>query len=210
MSNPTTAEFKQIEFNSILEPFEQFRVFLDFAKRNSVREFDAMTLATVGADGLPSVRVLYMKELSDDGLIFYTNYEGRKSIELNKNPKSCVNFFWPEVFIQVRIFGETHKVSREKSEAYFKTRPRVSQLGAWASHQSQEMPNYDHLLTRLSDFEKKFEGVEVPCPEGWGGYCLIPFEFEFWIGREGRLHERYCYRKKDPQSLLWTRFMRSP
>ncbi|HPI41399.1 MAG TPA: pyridoxamine 5'-phosphate oxidase [Pseudobdellovibrionaceae bacterium] len=199
-----------MEVDFQLEPFAQFRYFLDFAKTNSVREYDAMTLATVGADGFPSARVLYMKELSEKGLIFYTNYESQKSKELEENSKVCVNFFWPEVFIQVRISGTIQKLNREQSVAYFQTRPRISQIGAWASHQSQEMPNYDHLLKRFSEYEKKFEGLTVPCPEEWGGYLLMPQEFEFWIGREGRLHERYCYRKDHNLSNGWVRFMRSP
>lgn len=172
-----------------------------------VVEPTAMSLATVGKDYQPSVRVVLFKGILHGGFSFFTNYEGRKGQELITHQQASLNFFWPTLEQQIRIEGHVIQLSRTENEAYFKTRPRISQIGAWASRQSQEIPNIEHLQARFAEFEKSFDGQEVPCPANWGGYVVRPQNFEFWFGRQGRLHERYCYEKQDRG---WRTFMRSP
>src|SRR5437868_2533199 len=154
-----------------------------------------MALATVGADQKPSVRIVYFKGLIRGGLSFYGNYDSAKGKAIAFNNAVCVNFYYPARWEQIRISGRAHKLTRAENEAYFKTRPRLSQLGAWASNQSSEMPDREFFQRRLEEFEKSFEGEEIPCPENWGGYHILPEEFEFWFGRDGRLHERFVYQK---------------
>jgi len=166
-----------------------------------------MALATVNQKAQPSVRILYFKGLIRGGFSFYTNYNGQKSLEIADNPFVCANFFWVELAQQVRISGKAVKLTRAESEAYFATRARLSQLGAWASQQSEVIPNYQYFQDRLNEMEKKFSGQDVPCPPFWGGYHIIPQEFEFWFGHAGRLHERYVFHQKDN---AWQGFMRSP
>lgn len=191
-----------------IDPFQHFDRLMSEAISKKALEPNAMSLATVDEKGVPSVRIVYYKGMIRGGFSFYTNYQGHKALDLEKNPNVCANIFWGELAQQIRITGKAEKLTRAESEAYFKTRARLSQLGAWASHQSQVIPNYDYFQDRLNEMEKKFAGQDVPCPPNWGGYRIEATEIEFWFGHSGRLHERYVY-SKDPQGA-WKTFMRSP
>jgi pyridoxamine 5'-phosphate oxidase len=193
------------------DPFENFLKSYKEAQLKGVPDANAMALATVNKENQPSVRIVFFKEFFEKdynrGFCFYTNYHGRKAQDMQDNPKVSANFFWPHLDHQIRIEGYVEKLPREVSERYFATRPRASQIGAWASEQSEEISSYDVLLQKIHDLEKKYHGQPVPCPPHWGGYALFPLEIEFWFGKTGRLHERYVYRKT---AGGWDRFMRSP
>lgn len=180
-------------FDLSQDPFSHFARLHREAHEKKLVEPDAMTLATVGPDGQPSARVVYFKGLVRGGFSFYTNYQGQKGREIEQNPKVCLNFYRAEIWEQIRIDGVAEKLTRAESEAYFRTRARLSQLGAWASDQSSEIPDYEFFKNKLAVFESKFAGQDVPCPPHWGGYRVVPSRFEFWFGQNGRLHERYVY-----------------
>lgn len=195
------------------EPLDHFHRLYQEAVNKKVVEPNAMSLATVAtsskdSQAQPSVRIVYYKGTVRGGLSFYTNYEGKKARDLQSNPRLCVNFFWPELNQQIRIDGAAEKLTRAESEAYFKTRARLSQAGAWASHQSEEIPGYQYFQDRLHEFEKKFAGGEIPCPPHWGGYRIEATRFEFWFGHSGRLHERYVFEKG--AGSLWETKMLAP
>ena len=153
-----------------------------------------MNLATISAAGKPSSRIVLLKGISNKRLLFFTNYQSQKGRELGGNPACALAFFWPELERQVRISGYAERASTTESDEYFKTRPHESQIGAWASPQSAVIANRSILEQRVEDMEKKFEGMNiVPRPQQWGGYAVTPFEFEFWQGRTGRLHDRVLY-----------------
>jgi pyridoxamine 5'-phosphate oxidase len=162
----------------------------------------AMTLATVTAAGDPAARVVLLKGLDDRGLVFYTGYESDKGEQLAGNPRACACFFWVMLERQVRVTGSVSKVLRAESEAYFASRPRESQLGAWASAQSQVIQGRTELESRLDDARKRFGDRVVPCPPEWGGYRLTPDRVELWQGRPSRLHDRMRYTRKDEASWL--------
>jgi pyridoxamine 5'-phosphate oxidase len=164
-------------------------------------ESSAVTLATATPDGRPSARVVLLKGFDDRGFVFYTNLESRKSQEIKANPFGALCFYWPILHYQVRIDGKFEQVSAEEADAYFATRPRGSQIGAWASHQSAELKNREALELRFAEFEKKFAGKAVPRPQFWSGFRLSPNRIEFWKGRENRLHERTFYVKNNE---VWT------
>lgn len=189
------------------EPLAHFQDFLKQAQEAGLPEPTGMTLATSGKNGQPTCRTVLYKGLYKNGITFYTNYEGRKGRELIANPQACVNFWWPKLEKQIRMEGKVEKLPRDVSEAYFATRPRLSQIGAWASHQSEEIPSFEFLQNKIQEFEKKFEGKVIPCPPYWGGFVLVPHEIEFWMGHTGRIHERYIYQK---QGEGWKTFVRSP
>lgn len=174
------------------DPFENFLSLYKNAEARQVYEPHAMVLSTLGLQGRPSSRVVFYKGLVRGGLSFYTNYEGQKSKEIEKNPAASLNFYWPTLEQQIRVVGLAEKMTREESEKYFRTRPRLSQIGAWASLQSQLLKEGD-LEKRIDEFTQKFNGQEVPCPPHWGGFIVRPDFFEFWFGRQGRLHERFIY-----------------
>jgi pyridoxamine 5'-phosphate oxidase len=189
-------EIKSIEKNPLL----QFEKWFNEAQLAKVLEPNAMSLATSSTDGRPSVRVVLLKGLEDGKFIFYTNYQSRKGHQLAANPACALSFFWPELERQVRIEGLAERVSDEKSLAYFQSRPRGSQVGAWASPQSAIIEKRILLEQRLDAIEKKFEGLEkLPKPQQWGGYSVDPLLFEFWQGRPNRLHDRLEYTKVEQE-----------
>lgn len=167
-----------------------------------------MTLATVDTSGQPTIRVVLLKEITDDGLIFYTNFNSRKGKELAQHPKAGINFYWQLLEQQVRFDGTITKVPEHKSDAYFKTRPRGSQLGAWVSAQSELIPSRQFLEQELKRFTDRFEGQEIPRPPHWGGYLLTPIRVEFWQGGKDRLHDRILYSEQNTGS--WARCRLSP
>lgn len=176
------------------DPFDAFARWFDEAERSQVPEPSAMTLATVGEDGTPTARIVLLKGLEPQGFTFFTDYRSRKGRELDANPRASLLFFWQELERQVRIVGNVSRVSAKESESYYNSRPLGSRIGAWASHQSMVIPDRGWLEGRVADAEKKY-GEAPPLPPHWGGYRVAPTEFEFWQGRESRLHDRLRYRK---------------
>ena len=176
-------------------PVRQFEHWFGEAKSACLKEPNAMTLATVDAQGQPSARIVLLKGIEEDTFLFYTNYESRKGRELAANPRCALTFFWAELERQVRVEGSVEKVSQEKSAAYFKGRPKGSRLGAIVSQQSAELPSREPLEERLAELEQRFAHTDdVPMPEFWGGYRVKPHLVEFWQGRTNRLHDRILYR----------------
>jgi pyridoxamine 5'-phosphate oxidase len=178
------------------DPIERFRSVYALAEkidRSILPEPNAMSLGTVDETGQPSVRIVLLKGLDERGFVFYTNYEGRKGRQLVTNPKAALCFYWPTIDIQVRIEGTATKVTDEEADAYFATRHRLSQIGAWASRQSEPLETPTALDERVRKYEKKFEGKDIPRPKYWSGFRVRPERIEFWKGKPNRLHERHLY-----------------
>jgi pyridoxamine 5'-phosphate oxidase len=177
-------------------PFKQFERWYQEVLNSDIKEPTAMTLATASKSGAPSVRTILLKEFNENGFVFFTNYESNKGKNLIENPVAEILFYWMDFQRQIRISGKVEKSSRESSEEYFKTRPLKSRIGAWASKQSSEIPNRKYLEKQFAEFEKNYPD-EIPLPPHWGGFRLVSDRFEFWQGRESRLHDRICYKKKN-------------
>ncbi len=176
-------------------PYEQFFEWMNDALKLNIIDPTAMTIATSDKNGNPSVRTVLLKGFSDEAFIFFTNYKSQKGSEILSNPNVEALFFWKEVERQVRISGKAKKIPAKESEDYFHSRPLESQLAAWSSMQSKIIPNRKFLEESFLNVKNKFEGKEIPLPPFWGGFKIIPNYFEFWQGRENRLHDRIVYSK---------------
>jgi len=174
-------------------PVEQFTVWFDEAVDAVKADPNAMLLSTVDKEGKPSSRTVLLKGFDENGFIFYTNYGSRKAKHIEGCPSVSLTFYWPDLMRQIHIEGKAEKVSVEKSDAYFNTRPPTSRRSAWASHQSKKVENREQLENQLKEIEMRFAGKEIPRPPHWGGYRVKPERIEFWQGRLNRLHDRICY-----------------
>jgi pyridoxamine 5'-phosphate oxidase len=175
-------------------PFALFSRWYDEARRTIVDRPEAMTLATADKEGVVSGRVVLLKSFDGRGFVFFSNYQSRKATQMRENPRASLVFFWPTLDRQVRIEGAVVRTTEEESDAYWDTRPRGSQLGAWASDQSRVISGRGDLDERFRQMESTYEGRPIPRPPHWGGVRLIPILFEFWQGRSDRLHDRFTYR----------------
>ncbi len=178
------------------EPLAQFELWFEQARQAELKEINAMSIATARADGMPQVRTVLLKIFDDRGFVFFTNYNSAKAQELDSTPKASILFPWLDLERQVRISGVVEKISKTESFKYFTSRPRGSQLGAWISAQSQVISNRSMLKTLMNQIKEKYQAGEVPLPDAWGGYRIIPESYEFWQGRVNRLHDRFKYTKQ--------------
>jgi pyridoxamine 5'-phosphate oxidase len=188
------------------EPFGTIGKWLREAVERNVHEPNAISLSTIGLDGFPHTRIVYLRELVEEGLIFYTNYNSDKGRSIAVNPGVHVLIFWPEMERQISISGTAEKVSDEMSDAYFASRPWASKIGAWASHQSDTLSSRKELEDRVHEYAEKFP-EEVPRPPHWGGYLVRPHKVEFWQGRRSRLHDRIVYELNEGR---WDIYRKNP
>lgn len=179
------------------DPIARFRSLLELARATALPEPTAMALATVNAAGQPSVRMVLLKDVDEQGLVFYTNLGSRKAAELRANPQVALCFHWQPLEAQVRVEGAAQPVSKQEADDYFASRSRGSQLGAWASRQSQPLDSRAELEERLQACTARFQGTPVPRPDFWSGFRVAPARIEFWTGKPNRLHEREVYTRND-------------
>lgn len=192
------------------DPLKLFQKWYKEAYEKNCGEPHAMVISTVDKQLQPSSRTVYMKDLVEEGLIFYTNYESKKVKDIRVNPRVSVLFYWDCLERQVRIQGTANEAPAEMSDDYFASRPRASQIGAWASRQSEIIQSREELEQAYAAIEKRFEGSNIPRPPYWGGILIQPNYFEFWQGRPGRLHDRICFEKANPTELTWQVTRKNP
>lgn len=179
------------------EAIDAFNELLGEARRRGLHEPTAMTLATAGADGRPSARTVLLKGVDDTGFVFYTNFNSRKARQLEENPRAALCFLWKPLLRQVQVEGSVERVTDAEADAYWATRPRESQLGAWASQQSAVLDDRATLDRRYETYRERFAEQSVPRPDNWGGFRVVPEMIELWYGRTHRLHDRVRYRRDD-------------
>lgn len=178
------------------DPIKQFSNWFTAAIEAGIRDINAMSLATATPDGRPSVRIVLLKGFDQDGFVFFTNYQSEKGKQLDANPRAALGFYWIELDRQIRVNGAAEKTSREESEHYFHSRPPGSQLGAWASRQSEVIDGRRVLDARMAEVTERYRDKPIPLPPQWGGYRLKPEAIEFWQGRANRLHDRFRYTRR--------------
>jgi len=192
-SGATMTQITPMDMTVPHDPFDLFRAWLEEAGRTEPNDPNAMSLATVDAQGRPSVRIVLLKGLDQRGFVFYTNTESRKGEQLRDRPAAGLCFHWKSLRRQIRVEGEVERVTDADADAYFASRPRGSRIGAWASLQSRPLPDRDTLIRRVAEIEARHAGAEIPRPPHWSGYRVIPDRIEFWQDREFRLHDRWLY-----------------
>ena len=185
------------EKNINKNPFTQFDIWFEDAKKIGLKDSNAMNVASASKDGMPSSRMVLLKSYDENGFVFYTNYTSRKSKEIIDNPNVALNFFWDALERQVRVEGKIQKVDPVISDKYYDSRSRLSQLGAHASNQSQTIESYEVITNKLAILEERYEGKKIPRPEHWGGFIVIPETIEFWQGHQGRIHDRLKFLKNN-------------
>ena len=208
-SHPDIASIRKIyKLQSLLEadvdpnPFKQFEKWWQQAMESKIEEPNAMILATSTVDGKPSCRTVLLKDFTNEGFIFFSNYDSRKAFQIEQNPSVALLFFWKEMERQVRIEGTIHKVSAEESDLYFASRPRESKIGAWSSPQSKVIENREFLQQNVEKYNAQFDTGDIPRPKFWGGYIVIPSMLEYWQGRPGRLHDRLQYTTAENEWMI--------
>lgn len=183
-------------------PFEQFTLWFEQAQLAQINEPNAMSLATVNSAGIPSIRTVLLKIFDIKGFVFFTNYDSHKARDIKSNNAVALLFPWLDLERQIRITGKVEKISQSESFAYFTSRPKGSQLGAWISPQSKIIESRDFLKQKLNQMESKFSSEKIPLPDAWGGYRVVPDKFEFWQGRSNRLHDRFVYQIEGNKWLI--------
>ena len=183
-------------FMDLEDPIELFKIWMSEAEKKEINDPNALSLATTNSNNEPSVRMILLKGLSQNGFVFYTNLNSPKSNDLKKNPKAEMCFYWKSLKRQIRIFGNISQVSNEEADVYFNSRPYESRIGAWSSDQSKVMRKKEEFIKKIDEFKNKYKDKNnLPRPKHWSGWCLSPLTIEFWLGDEYRIHERLKYKK---------------